>query len=138
MSMLDPAALADRVKTSPHLSYLHDQFVREFRFCAGNDVGLDPITVIMIISIIVQIVIHCRERRSDEQILQDIRDIRTVPPRRLMRLRRQINRLWQEQCADQNMSMLDTDWFLESLYEVAESAEPEALQEIIKLARENA
>lgn len=128
--------LADRIKTSPALSALHDDIVKELAFHADGNVQFDPITIIMIISIIVQVIIHCREKRNDDDIAQDIRDIRTLPPRKLMRLRRRLNRLWRERAGGEDASPTAVNPLITAIYEVAERADDETLNEVIQLAKE--
>lgn len=131
-------ALADRVKTSPALSALHDDIAKELAFHSDGSVQFDPITIIMIISIMVQVIIHCRNKRSDEDIARDIRDIRTLPPRQLMRLRRRLNRLWRERCGGANASPTAVNPLVTALYEVSERADDETINELLQLAREQA
>lgn len=134
---MDEGALADRIKASPALSALHDDIARELAFHSEHSVQFDPITIIMIISIVVQVIIHCRNKRSDEQIAQDIRDIRTLPPRQLMRLRRRLNRLWRDRCGGYDASPSATNPLITALYEVSERADDETINELLLLARQN-
>lgn len=127
--------LADRIKASPALSALHDDIAKEVMFHADNNVQFDPITIIMIISIIVQVIIHCQNKRSDDQIAQDIRDIRTLPPRQLMRLRRRLNKLWKENCGAPS-SPTAVNPFVTALYEIGEKADDTTIKELLQLAAE--
>lgn len=133
---MNEGALADRIKASPALSALHDDIAKELAFHSENNVQFDPITIIMIISIVVQVIIHCRNKRSDEQIAQDIREIRTLPPRQLMRLRRRLNKLWREQCGGANASPTAVNPLVTALYEVSERADDETINELFHLVRE--
>lgn len=134
--MTEPQTLADKIAASDRLSDLRDKLAGEIKFRADDAIALDPITIIMIISIIVQVVIHCREKRNDDAIIRDIQDLRSIPPRRLIRLRRRLNALWRECCADRQSRVGDKNPFLTAVYELAESADPAALQELLDLARE--
>jgi hypothetical protein len=127
--------LADRIKASPALSALHDDIAKEVMFHADNNTQFDPITIIMIISIIVQVIIHCRNKRSDDQIAQDIRDIRTLPPRQLMRLRRRLNKLWKEKCGAPS-SPTAVNPLVTALYEIGEKADDATIKELLQLANE--
>lgn len=133
---MDESALADRIKASPALTALHDDIVTELVFHGDNNVQFDPITIIMIVSIIVQVIIHCRNSRTDEQIAADMRDIRTLPPRKLMRLRRRLNKLWRERCGGEFAAPTAVNPLITSLYEVAEKADDDMINELIQLARE--
>lgn len=127
--------LAERIKASPALSALHDDIAREVVFHADSNVQFDPITIIMIISIVVQVIIHCRNKRDDEQIAQDIRDIRTLPPRQLMRLRRRLNRLWKEKCGEPS-SPTAVNPLVTALYEIGEKSDAATIKELLQLAAE--
>lgn len=128
--------LADRIKASPELSALCDDISKEITFHGDNNVQFDPITIIMIISIIVQVMIHCRNKRSDADIANSIREIRTMPPRQLMRLRRRMNKLWRERCGGENAAATAVNPLITALYEVAERADDATIQELFRLATE--
>lgn len=129
-------ALAEKIAKSPKLQKLQANLLNEVQFRVDNSVQLDPVTIVMIISIIVQIVIHCREKRSTEELVQDIRDIRTLPPRRLVRLRRRLNTLWRNCCADYQTSGADVNPFLTAVYEIGENADDDTIKELIELAKD--
>lgn len=128
--------LSDRIKASPALSNLCDEIAQEVTFHADNNVQFDPITIVMIISIVVQIIIHCRNNRDDSQIVQDIRDIRTLPPRQLIRLRRKLNKLWREKGGDNAAATTYGNPFLTALYEIGERADDDALQALLQIAND--
>lgn len=128
--------LADKISKSPRLQKLQAALLDEVQFRVDNSVQLDPVTIVMIISIIVQIVIHCREKRSTDELVQDIRDIRTLPPRRLARLRRRLNTLWRNCCADYQTSAADVNPLLTAVYEIGENADDDTIKELIELAKD--
>lgn len=128
--------LADRIQASPELTALCDDIAKELAFHSAVHVQFDPITIITIISIIVQVIIYCRDRRSDEQIAQDIRDLRTIPPRKLMRLRRRLNILWREKCGGEQFGSTVTNPLLIALYEISDNADDNTVLELIQLAKE--
>jgi hypothetical protein len=134
--MITPEQLDERIRQSERLSHLRDQLTDEIQFRADDSAMFDPITIIMIISIIVQIVIHCREHRTDDEILRDMQEVRTLPRYRLIRLRLRLNRLWHECCAGNRPRKGDRNPLLTAVYELAERADPDALQDIIDLAKE--
>lgn len=127
--------LADRIKASPKLSALNDDIAKELVFHADNNVQFDPVTIIMIISIIVQVIIHCQEKRNNDEIAQDIRDIRTLPPRQLMRLRRRLNKLWREKCGGDNSPTAGNP-LVTALYELGDKADDDTIKELLQLAKE--
>lgn len=132
---MDLKELADRVERSPKLRKLQKKLLEEIEFRADNSAQFDPVTIIMIISIVVQVIIHCRENRSDAKLFQDIRDIRALPARRLIRLRRRMNALWREQ-GGKTYKSTDSNPLLAALYEVSENTDETTLKELLKLADE--
>ena len=133
---MTPKELEDRLNASEGLRGLKEQLESEIQFRSDDPAAFDPITIIMIVSIIVQVIIHCRQRRSDDDIISDIRDLRSIPPRRLIRLRRRLNRLWQDSCTQRPSFVGDQNPFLTAVYELAEKADPATLQELLALAGE--
>ena len=128
--------LAARIAQSPKLQKLQATLLDEIQFRVDNSVQLDPVTIVMIISIIVQIVIHCREKRSVDELVQDIRDVRSLPPRRLARLRRRLNALWHNCCADYQSSVGDVNPLLTAVYEIGENSDDDTIKELIALAQD--
>ena len=107
----------------------------ELFFRSDASVQFSPLLIIAVISICVQILAYCKSR-NEQDIKQDIRDIRALPPRRLMRLRRRANALWRECCADMQVSKLDANPIITVLYEIGESADDATLDELISLSRQ--
>jgi hypothetical protein len=132
---MDAHDIQKRVEASPALRNLKDKLSEELSFRSDASVQFDPFTIIMIISICVQLFIYCKNRR-DEEIKQDVRDIRSLPPRRLIRLRRRANALWRNCCADQQYDSKQPNPILTALYEISETADDAALTELIAMARE--
>ena len=132
---MDAHDIQKRVEASPALRNLKDKLSEELSFRSDASAQFDPFTIIMIISICVQLFIYCKNRR-DEEIKQDVRDIRSLPPRRLIRLRRRANALWRNCCADQQYDPKQPNPILTALYEISETADDAALTELIAMARE--
>lgn len=126
-----------RVEASPALRDLRDKLSEELSFCSDASVQFDPFLIITIISLCVQLFVYCKNRK-DEDIKQDVRDIRSLPPRRLVRLRRRANTLWRDCCADQQYDSNQPNPILTVLYEISETADDAALDELIGMAREQA
>ena len=132
---MDVQDIQKRVEASPALRKLKDKLSEELSFRSDASVQFDPFTILMIISICVQLFIDCKNRR-DEEIKQDVRDIRSLPPRRLIRLRRRANALWRKCCTDQQYDAKQPNPILTALYEISETADDDALAELIAMARE--
>lgn len=88
--------------------------------------------IIMLVSVIVQVIIHCRENQTTDEVRQNIRDLRAIPVRRLLRLRRKLNALWREKCRGSEVQ--PDNPLLAAVYELAETADDAAIDEILRLA----
>lgn len=124
--------LLERIDTLPALKDAAGQLRDEIGFRADKSIEFDPFLVVMIISILVQVIIHCRESRDPEQLRVDIRDLRTLPPRRLIRLRRRLNALWREK----GSRVDSTNVFMDAVYELADKADDAAIDELLRLAEQ--
>lgn len=135
--MISDKELQERIDASPALRQLRDQLANELAFKVDTSVQFDPFLILTIISICVQLFIYCHPEKPQD-LKQAIRDIRSLPPRRLIRLRRKANTLWRECCAEQQVGHSDANPILTTLYELGETADDKALDELILLAQESA
>jgi hypothetical protein len=133
---MDINQLSERIEQSARLRKLRAKLTDEIQFRVDTASQFDPMLVIMLISIIVQVVIHCREKRSTDDVIQDIRDIRALPPRRLVRLRRRLNALWHSNEERFQVSSGDVNPLLTAVYEIGETSDTETLKELVELADE--
>lgn len=127
--------LKQRIEASSALRRATEQLHNEVVFRAPAATSIDPLLIVMIISIIVQIIIHCRSSLSPQEIKQEIRDLRVMPFRRVLRLRRRLNSLWREQCPD--MPEQKENPVLDAVYELAETADDDAIDELLRIAEES-
>ena len=132
---MDAHVIQKRVDASPALRNLKDKLSEELSFRSDASVQFDPFLIITIISLCVQLFIYCKNRK-DEDIKQDVRDIRSLSPRQLIRLRRKANALWRDCCSDQQYDRNQPNPIVTALYEISETADDAALDELIALARE--
>jgi len=126
--------LQRRVNESPALSALRDKLTDELVAQGDNSCQFDPITVIMIISNIVQVIIYCREKNSDESIQQSMRELRTLPPRKLMRLRRRLNNVWREHCAKTGAEYTRDNPVVGAVYALSDTIDDVAATGLMELA----
>jgi hypothetical protein len=110
---------------------LRNRLQDEIAFRAPHGYEFSPLLVISVISIIVQIVIHCREQRKASEIRLDMRDLRNLGPLATMRLRRQLNLLWRDHCPPDLLQSENP--LLEAVYDLSDSADDEALDELLWL-----
>lgn len=130
-----PATFGQRVNASPALQELQRDIERELNFHADATVQFDPLIAITLLSIIVQVIIHCRAKRSDADILATMRELRTVPPRKLLKLRRQLNTLWRERYANEYNRHAPNP-LLQVVYELSERISPETADALMTLAQQ--
>lgn len=126
--------LHTRIESSQALRRARETLLSEVSFRAGPSARFDPITIIMLISVIVQVLNYCRDRRTPEEIIADIRNARALPRLRTRRLRQRLNRLWDEHCA--NPEECRDNAFLAAVLDMAETASDAELQELMTLAAE--
>jgi len=131
---MNVADLQKRIEASPELRKLCTDLNNAVHFHADNNsVQFDPFLVIAVIGIIVNVLLHCRERNAND-IKTDIRNIRTLPPRQLLRLRRRVNTLWRKQCEELALPV-EKNPVLTALYEIGEMADDAQLDAILELVR---
>ncbi|NDC55417.1 MAG: hypothetical protein EBZ69_01080 [Alphaproteobacteria bacterium] len=134
---MDLHELAERVEKSARLRKLRAKFIDELQFRSDVNAQFDPMLIIMIISILVQVIIHCRENRTRAQLAQDIREIRELPARRLIRLRRRLNNLWREHGVQTDDAAADGNPLLTAVYEIAENMDIGTIKELVDLAEDS-
>ena len=125
--------LEAKVNASPALRELRDRCMTELSFRMDNSAQIAIILIISLISIAIQIATYCKNKPKAE-IKQDMRNIRTLPPRKLMRLRRRVNKLWREEFSNQPVNPRDPNPLLTVMYELGETADDAALDELLALA----
>jgi len=126
--------LQQRVNDSPALSAMRDKLSDELCAQADNSFQFSPLLVITIISIIVQVIIHCRESSDAEAIQQNMRELRALPPRKLMRLRRRLNNLWREHCAATGAQYTKNNPIVGAVYHLSDTIEDSAAAGLMELA----
>jgi hypothetical protein len=119
---MDDNTIQDRIKSAPELQQLQSKLRDTLRFHADSSAQFAPILIVTIISAVIQIIIACRkEKKSDTDIAAVMKDLRAVPPRKLIRLRRQMRMIWQEHCAATGQAVGIRNPILEALYEISDT-----------------
>lgn len=126
--------LQRRVNESPALSALRNRLTDELVSQGNNLYQFDPITVIMIISIIVQVIVHCKEKNSEDSIRQSMRELRTLSPRKLMRLRRRLNNVWRNYCASTGVEYSRNNPVVGAVYTLSDTIDDAAATDLMELA----
>lgn len=132
---MTPEDLQERIENSPALKRLRNRLQDEIAFRSPPGYQFSPLLVISVISIIVQIVIHCREQRQASEIRFDMRDLRNLGPIATARLRRKLNKLWRDYCPPEMLQSENP--LLEAVYDLSDSADDEALDELLWLGDRN-
>jgi hypothetical protein len=127
--------LQERIQNSPALTAVQNQLQAEISFRAPKGAAFDPFLVISVISIIVQVVIHCRENQDEQSVRAAMRDLRALPRRQQFRLRRALRQLWRENCPAG--AETDEDPLLEAVYQLSDSADDAAIDELLWLAEKH-
>lgn len=129
--------LLSRIESSEGLRRVKADLVDEISFRADDSARFDPMTILMIISIIVQVISYCRKKHSDEDIADCIRNARTLPLRRTMLMRRRLKRLCDDKLCAAYGAEIEKPIY-SSVVDMAENSTDAEIAEIIRLAREYA
>jgi hypothetical protein len=124
--------LKNRIESSTDLRRVRDALTDEVAFRAADSTRLDPITILTIISIVIQIVVHCREKNPDEEIVDLIRNSRTIPRRKTILLRRKLR----EYARDNNISDDNVQNIYDAIMDMGENATDSEITEIMQISRE--
>jgi hypothetical protein len=133
MARLELSELQKRIDASPALLALKDKLEAEVTFRSDASIQFDPFLIVALISLTIQIIRFCQDRKKKE-LMQDIRDLRSLPARKSVKLRRQVNALWHEHYPGEAREFRSENPLLVALYEASETADDETLEELIKLA----
>lgn len=130
--------LQQRISASPALADLQHKLTDELVLQADNEnCQFDPTLIVTIISVLVQIIIHCREQKdapADAVIVQRMRELRTLPPRKLMRLRRRLNNLWREHCAKTGTTYMRDNPVVGAVYNLSDTIDDATAAALMELA----
>jgi hypothetical protein len=126
-------ALVNQIAQNDKLASLRTKLDNElvFRSGAGGGAQFSPMLILMAISIVVQVILACRNKNSEAQLIDDLRNARTLPRWRVLQMRRKINALWSDYCEGDDC---DKNILYDALLDIAENAADEEIEEILKLA----
>jgi hypothetical protein len=98
---MDNNELVKAVEDSPALLDLKNRLEAELEKTIGDMFAFDPFLIIAMISLIIQVIIFCKNRKDDDnKVLRDnLRRLNKLPPGKTLLLRRRLNKLWQEKYA---------------------------------------
>lgn len=127
--------LHKRVESSAALQRVREALLSEASFRVGASARFDPFTIIMIISVVVQVLAYCRDRRKPEELLADMRNAQALSRFRTRRLRKRLDAIWEE-CCDGTYEDCRHNPLLPIVLDAAENASDAELQELITIAAE--
>lgn len=122
------------IDTSPTLQGLSARLTEELA-AVDSSFSFDPLLIIAIIGIVINVLIHCRDDRTEEDIEFDMRRFRALPPRKLMRIRRRLNQLWINHYQVPT-SARTPNTIVRAVYNVAANLNEKEIHAIIKAARQ--
>lgn len=133
MTQEELTALREKIDRSPGLQKLARHITDELTEAderAGY--GLDPLTILFIISVILQVISLCRQQRSEADVELDIANVGMLPPRKLMRLKRRLNLLWAKHCAEKGIEPGKYNPFFAAALGSVKRCQPEDIASIIR------
>lgn len=128
--------IQERLESLPALNSAVNRLREETVFRADNSVQFSPLLIITVISIIVQVIIHCRESKTDDELRSAIKDVRSLPPRRLMRLKRRVNAVYRQLDGVPENDLRNP--ILDAVYDMAEKVDDAAIDDLFTLVNEAA
>lgn len=129
------ADLIAKIESSPVLRQVSENLFSEVSFRAGKSARFAIITILTVISIVVQVIALCQKRNSRDAIVDWIKNARTLPRLRTIRLRRKLDALWQEHCGGDDEECKNNAFFA-AVMDMSENATDEEINEILRLADE--
>lgn len=142
MNRDDLERLQQKVSASPALTQLSARLQQALTAQASGDntIAFDPMLILMIISILLQVIRLCIERNeeSDRDFAAVVQNIGRVDGRRTLRLRRRLNRLWTDYCAEHGIQPAagSENPLLAAVLTVSRDVDARAAQDLLKLADE--
>jgi len=125
-------AVKKLIDQSPALQRLSDRVSAELT-AADPSFSFSPMLIIMVVGIVINVIVHCREERNAEDIEFDMRRFKALPPRQLMRLKRRLNRLWLESNPDAPPAV-GTNPLVKAVYSVAAQLKDDEINAVLSAA----
>lgn len=136
MSNDELIALQRKIAQSEPLSRVADQLQTALASHAAK-AGLatfDPMLVIMVISVILQVIYLCRQRNADALTVLSVRELPSTDGRRTLRLRRRLNKVWKTYCTQHNLDSTAENPLIPAALALSTSAADEDIQALLQAA----
>ena len=108
-------ALREKIDASQGLKNLEQNLIADLMSQEERGgYGFDPLTILFVISVILQVINLCMKNRSAADIELDMANVGILPPRKLMRLKRRLNCLWVKHCSERGIEPGKKNLFFEA------------------------
>lgn len=94
--------------------------------------GFDPLTILFIISVVLQVINICLRDRTQADLELDMVNANVLPPRKLMRLKRRLNVLWAKHCEAHGLEQGKTNPFFSAVAQSVKRANRQEIASIIQ------
>lgn len=132
---MNTAELQTRVESSAELSAVRDRVANALSVKSGNQYAFDPLTIIAIISVIVQVIQYCVSLRNPDDVAADMKKVHELPPRKLMRFKRRSNVLWKKYCSDHGLDANTPNPIPDAVYSLGGQINDSEIAAFITLAQ---
>jgi len=127
--------LRKKIDNSPGLKSLENRLSANLTQQGGqNNYGIDPLTILFIISIIVQVISLCLRNRERAEVELDVQNAALLPPRKLMRLKRRLNVLWADHCKARGIDPGKTNPFFSAAVSAVRDCPQQEVVDIVQAA----
>ena len=100
-----------------------------------NQVGFDPFLIMMAISVLIQVIrLWLDRKKTKEDVAVAITQLKALPRRRTILLRRRLNQLWCEYCAANRISATAPNPLLDALFDVAAATSVEDAKSFVDVS----
>lgn len=126
-------ALREKIDNSPGLKSFENKLATNLmQQEEHNNYGIDPLTILFIISIILQVISLCLRSRSQGDVELDVRNAALLPPRKLMRLKRRLNVLWAKHCETHGIEPGKTNPFFNAAVSTVRDCQQNEIADIVQ------
>lgn len=126
-------SLREKIDGSPGLLSLEKNLTNELMSQEERaNYGFDPLTILFIISVVLQVINICLRDRTQADLELDMANASILPPRKLMRLKRRLNLLWTKHCAARGLEPGKTNPFFSAVVRAVKRTNREEIAGIIQ------
>jgi hypothetical protein len=136
MNKADLEELKQKIDASTELSaFSADLSSALARHVGETDATFGPFLIVAIISVILQVIYLCRQKTEEEEIVNLSRCNKKIDGRRTLMIRRRLNKLWADYCAENNLQRTKTNPLIAAVSDVGENLSDDTAGQLFQLAR---